>query len=288
MSLNYKTIKGWQFADVAHEYTEKDTILYALSLGLGNAPLDRQQLRFVYEKQLQVFPTMPVVLGHPGFWLSDPKAGVTWVKVVHGEQRLTLHNPVPGAGKVIGRSRVSRVVDKGADKGALIVVESRLYGTPGDTLLATSEKTIFCRADGGFGESDRAAEPLPPVPPDNPETAWTLSVPTQAALLYRLNADRNPLHADPDVASQAGYRQPILHGLYTYGLAAHAVLRSYCGYDPQRLAYIHARFSAAVFPGETLRCEMWRTGPETVQFQVKALERNIVAISHGISGIKTP
>lgn len=288
MSLNYKTIKGWKFADAIHEYTEKDAILYALSLGLGDAPLDRQQLRFVYEKHLQVFPTMPVVLGQPGFWLSDPKAGLTWVKAVHGEQRLTLHGPIPPAGKVIGRSRVSRVIDKGADKGALIVVESRLYGTPGDALLAVAEKTIFCRADGGFGESDQAAEPLPPIPPDPPETAWTLSVPAHAALLYRLNADRNPLHADPDVASQAGYRQPILHGLYTYGLAAYAILRTYCGYDPQCLASIHARFAAAVFPGETLRCEMWRTGPETVQFQVRALERNIVAISNGISGIKAP
>lgn len=161
MPLDYHTIKNWTFDDVEHVYTEKDTMLYALGIGLGQDPLDAQQLRYVYEDNLQTFPTMSVVLGYPGFWMSDPRAGIAWVKLVHGEQRMTLHAPLPSQGKVIGKSRITHVIDKGADKGALVITERTLFDAAG-TLLATLEKTTFCRGDGGFGQGD--ASPCLPRP----------------------------------------------------------------------------------------------------------------------------
>lgn len=286
MALDYDLIKAWKFADVRQAYTEKDAILYALGIGLGADPLDESQLAFVYEKNLKVFPGMAAVLGYPGFWMQDPRAGITWVKLVHGEQRMAFHRPFPVAGEVVGRSRVTHVVDKGADKGALVVVERKLYDAADDALLATVEQTTFCRADGGFGAGDAAPEALPKTPSTPPDHVCVLPTLPQAALLYRLNADPNPLHVDPQVARQAGYPRPILHGLCTYGVAMHALVKTLCAYDPDRLAYLNARFSAPVFPGETLVVDIWGRAAGIVQFQAKVAERDIVVLSNGIAGVK--
>jgi acyl dehydratase len=102
----------------------------------------------------------------------------------------------------------------------------------------------------------------------------------QAALLYRLSGDRNPLHVDPQVASQAGFERPILHGMCTFGLAVHALLRVICGYDATRLRHVRVRFSAPVFPGETIRTEVW-VERDDLRFQATAVERDVVVLSHG-------
>ena len=285
MPLDYNLIKNWTFPDVVQEYTVKDSILYALGIGLGQDPLDENQLQFVYEKNIKAFPTMAVVLGYPGFWMQDPAAGITWVKLVHGEQRTTIHRPLPPSGKLTGKIRVSHVIDKGAEKGALVITERKLYDEAG-TLLATIEQTTFCRADGGFGVSDEPPPALPKVPETAPDQVCELPILPQAAILYRLNADPNPLHIDPAVAKAAGYPQPILHGLCTYGVAAHAIMKSFCDYDPARLVRFDTRFSAPVYPGETLVCEMWKRNENEIQFQAKVKERNIVVLSNGFAEIK--
>lgn len=285
MALDYNLIKNWTFPDVVQEYTVKDSILYALGIGLGQDPLDENQLQFVYEKNIKAFPTMAVVLGYPGFWMQDPAAGITWVKLVHGEQRTTIHQPLPASGKITGKIRVSHVIDKGADKGALVITERKLYDEAG-TLLATIEQTTFCRADGGFGVSDEPPPALPKVPDTVPDQVCELPILPQAAILYRLNADPNPLHIDPAVASAAGYPQPILHGLCTYGVAAHAIMKTFCDYDPARLVRFDTRFSAPVYPGETLVCEMWKRNEHEIQFQAKVKERNIIVLSNGFAEIK--
>lgn len=286
MALDYELLKNWEFADVRQAYTDKDSILYALSIGLGHDPLDLSQLAFVYEEGLKTFPTMAAVLGYPGFWMQDPKAGITWVRLVHGEQRMRFHRPLPASGEVIGRARVSHVIDKGSDKGALVIVERKLYNAADETLLATIEQTTFCRADGGFGQGDASPEALPKVPTTAPDHVCELTTLPQAALLYRLNADPNPLHVDPEVASKAGYPQPILHGLCTYGVAAHAIIKTLCDYQPDRLAYLNTRFSAPFYPGETLAVDMWTSADGTVQFQARAVERDTVVLSNGVAGIK--
>ena len=286
MALDYERIKAWRFTDVRQAYGDKDVILYALSVGLGYDPMDEAQLAFVYEKGLKVFPGMAAVLGYPGFWMQDPRTGIDWVKLVHGEQRMAFHRPFPVAGEVIGRNRVTHVVDKGADKGALVVVERKIHDATDDALLATVQQTTFCRADGGFGAGDAAPEALPKVPAAPPDQVCTLQTLPQAALLYRLNADPNPLHVDPRVARDAGYPRPILHGLCTYGVAMHAVIKTMCDYDPDRLLYMNTRFSAPVFPGETLMVEMWHGVSGTVQFQARVAERDIVVLTNGIAGVK--
>ncbi len=292
MAIEYAKLKAWSFRDVEQSYSEKDSMLYALGLGVGYDPMDEQQLSFVYEKNLKVLPTMAVVLGYPGFWMKDPASGIDWVRIVHGEQFLRLHRPLPAAGTVVGRSRIRALVDKGRDKGALVVQERSLHDKTSGELLATLEHVTFCRGNGGFSEvpnnGPKGGDPAPPAKPATPESApdATCDLPTlpQAALIYRLCADPNPLHAEPAVAKAAGFPRPILHGLVTYGVAGHAILKTYCDYDPSRLKSLGVRFSAPVFPGETIRTEMWRRG-NALQFRARVLERDLIVLSHGTAEV---
>lgn len=283
--MDYQLIKNWSFPDVVQDYTAKDTILYALGIGFGQEATNPDHLKYVYEQDLQAFPTMAVVLGYPGFWMKDPKAGINWVKLVHGEQRLTIHRPIPAKGRVIGRSRISHVIDKGADKGALVITERTLSDADGNALV-TIAQTTFCRGDGGLSHSDDSPPALEATPDTTPDMTCSLPILEQAALIYRLCADDNPLHADPAVAAKAGYPRPILHGLCTYGVAARAIVQTACGNDASKLTSLNTRFSSPVFPGETLVVEMWRDANKGVRFRAKVAERDIVVLSHGYAGIK--
>ncbi|MBE0620901.1 MAG: MaoC family dehydratase N-terminal domain-containing protein [Burkholderiales bacterium] len=284
MPIDYDKIKNWPFPDIEQTYTEKDSILYALGVGYGHDPMDEAQLQFVYEQGLKAAPTMPVVLANPGFWVKDPATGIDWVKIVHGEQALRIHQTIPATGTVIGRMRVKAIVDKGKDKGALLIQERSIVDKASGALLATLEHTTFCRGDGGFGKGD-AAPPPPPAPPEGkPDVSCDLPTLPQSALIYRLCADRNPLHADPAVAKAAGFPRPILHGLCSYGVAGHAILKTFCGYDPSKLTALSLRFSAPVFPGETIRTEMWNRG-ETILFRSRVLERDVVVLNNGVATI---
>ena len=288
MTLDYDRLLNWPFDDIEHSYTTSDTILYALGIGLGADPLDERQLRFVYEDGLAALPTMCVVLASHGFWLKEQDTGVDWVRVLHGEQSLHLHQPMPAAGTVISRMRVSDIVDKGADKGALIYTEKELIDKSSGAAIATLTSTTFARGDGGFsGPQDvakstnntPAAKPHP-IPEREPDLTCDLPTLPQAALIYRLSGDRNPLHADPAVARKAGFEAPILHGLCTLGAAGHAILKTCCGYDPARFKSLQLRFSAPVYPGETIRTQMWRDD-SVVSFRSRVIERDVVVLNNG-------
>lgn len=282
--IDYKKLKAWPFADIEHAYSARDTILYALGLGCGSDPTDAEDLRFVYEDGLLALPTLAVVLGYPGFWLKDPATGVDWRKVLHGEQGLLLHEPLPAAGTVIGRTRVTEIVDKG-DKGSLMFSERDVIDKQSGKLLATLRSTSVLRGDGNFG-GPAGPVPQPHVLPERAPDAY-LDLPTlpQAALIYRLSGDYNPLHADPRVAAAAGFKQPILHGLCTYGVAARAVMKLCCGNDPARLSQFDVRFSAPVYPGETIRTEIWRDGG-TVPFRARVVERDVVVLNNGLARLR--
>ena len=284
MTIDAAKLKNWPFETIEQRYTERDTILYALGLGLGQDPLDRDALRYVYEEGLRALPTMAVVLGYPGFWAKDPATGIDWVRLLHGEQSLELHAPLPAAGTVLGRTRVTAVVDKGAGKGALMYSERDIVEAASGRLLAVSRSVSFMRGDGGFTatgqQSDEAPPPRQPTPDTPPDHVCELRTRPESALVYRLSGDYNPVHADPAVARAAGFERPILHGLCSFGVSGHALLKTLCGYDPARLKEIGARFSSPVYPGETLRVEMWQRG-EAVQFRTWAVERKLVVLSHG-------
>ncbi len=280
MPIDRDKLLNWPFEAIEHRYTERDTMLYALGIGLGADPLDAGQLQFVFEENLRALPTMGVVLGHPGFWLQDPRTGADWRRLLHGEQSITLLKPLPAAGTVIGRTRVTEVIDKGEGKGALVFAEREVFEKESGDLLCRLAMTTFLRGDGGFG-GPPGPVPAPHPIPDRPAD-MTCRLPTlpQAALIYRLSGDRNPLHADPKLAEKAGFARPILHGLCTFGIAGHALLRSLCGYRVERFLGMQGRFTAPVFPGETIVTEIWRDGAE-ISFRASVEERGKVVLDHG-------
>lgn len=280
MPIVYDKLLALKIPDVEASYGPDDAILYALGLGLGQDPMNEQELAFVYEKNLKILPTMPAVVAYPGFWARDLDTGIDWVKLVHGEQSMILHKPLPPNGAIVGRTRVVDVVDKGPGKGALLYSERRLTDKATGDLVATIVQTTFCRGDGGFGGPQRPTPAPHAIPERAPDLVCDLPTRPEAALIYRLSADRNPLHADPEIAKAAGYPRPILHGLATFGVAGHAILKSVCGYQPARLKAIAGRFSTPVFPGETIRTEMWHDGP-VISFRSRVVERDVVALNNG-------
>ena len=280
MAIDYQRLLDWPVPEVRQTYSVRDSQLYALAVGLGADPVNTRQLPFVYEQAPQALPMQAVVLGYPGFWMKDPATGVDWVRLVHAEQGLTLHRPLPASGEVIGRTRVVGINDKGPGKGAIVYSQRTLHDAASDALIATLDSSTFCRGDGGCGGSDAPPMRLAPTPERAPDAVCELPTLPQQALLYRQCGDFNPLHADPAVARAAGFERPILHGLCTFAVAGHALLRTLCDYDPARLTQLQARFSAPVYPGETLRTEIWREA-ESVAFRTLAVERNVVVLSHG-------
>jgi acyl dehydratase len=199
---------------------------------------------------------------------------------VHGEHDLVLHKPLPPCGAVKSTTHVTEVIDKGPGKGALVISERKLSDKATGQLYATIVQTTFCRGDGGFGGPKRPTPEPHALPGRAPDAVCDLVTRPEMALLYRWNADMNPLHADPAIAKAAGFPRPILHGLATFGVSGHAILKIMCGYDPNRFKSMAVRFSAPVFPGETIRTEMWKDGP-IVSFRARVVERDVVVLNNG-------
>lgn len=284
MAIDPRYLLSRAFMPVETLYTERDTLLYALGVGLGADPLDTGQLPYVFEgapRGLRTLPTMANVLGYSGFWADQPDTGIAWRKLVHAEQAIVLHRPLAASGRVWGEMAVTGLHDKGADKGALMLVERRVTDAASGTLLATVTQTTMLRGDGGFGGALGAALPAPHAMPQRAaDTTCVLPTLPHAALLYRLSGDLNPLHADPVTAASAGFSRPILHGLATMGVAMHAVLRGLLNYDATAVRGMRVRFTSPVLPGDTLSTELWRDG-DVVSLRTTALERSVVVLNAG-------
>ena len=283
--LNYEVCKNWVFPDIVHTYTERDTMLYALGLGLGQDPMDGGALRFVYEKNLQAVPTMATVMGSPGIWWRDPRTGADPVKLVHGEQDVRLLKPLAPSGTLTARNRVVSLTDKGAGKGAIAVLLRTLVDEAGET-VAESRNVTFLRGDGGFSQADGVSDPGPESLPAVPERVADLVVSyetrPETALIYRLSGDVNPLHADPAIAAKAGFERPILHGLCTYGMAARAVIEKVLDNDAARFKRLAVRFTSPVYPGETVRYELWRESATLLRLRASVDARNVVVLNNGL------
>jgi len=278
--LDPKTLLDWPFKEIVQTYTRRDMALYALGVGYGADPIDEGQLRFVREEDNCGVPTMPACMCLSPPWSADPRSGVNRTMIVHGEQGLELLRPMPASGTFRSLTRITDIVDKGPGRGAVVYAASTLIDDATDEPVAHLWRSTVARADGGFGGS-----PVPPrvphkLPDRAPDTTCTLPTFPNQALLYRANGDLNPLHSHPDAARAAGFDRPILHGLATYGLVGHAVLRAYCNYDPSRLRALDVRFSAPVYPGEIVTVDLWRDA-ETVSFRAVVEARATKVIDNG-------
>lgn len=276
MPINPEAV-GSKGQPTKHSWDSKDAILYALGVGAGSAdPLD--ELAFTTENtqniHQQVLPTMAVVLAVGGSGAFGSVGSFNPAMLVHGEQAIALHRPIPVTGEVETTGEITGIYDKG--KGAVIEVTSTSVDTATGSPLFSSVMSAFIRGEGGFGGDRGPSGPKNVAPEREPDHTITYQTRTDQALLYRLSGDRNPLHSDPAFAAFGGFDRPILHGLCSYGFTGRALLHAVCGSDPARFTGMEARFSSPVFPGEALTIKAWETNSGEVIFQTAGGDGRIV------------
>jgi acyl dehydratase len=266
MPLNPDAV-GSTSEPVEASWTSKDALLYAVGIGAGE-----HELAFTTENtngvdQL-VFPTFPVVIGWGRGSAMRDIGTFNPALLVHGQQAVTLHTPIPVEGTVTITSELVAMYDKGT--AAVVVTETKavMDGQP----LYTNTSSAFIRGEGGWG-GDRGPSGPKNVPPErDPDQAITYQTSRDQAFVYRLSGDRNPLHTDPAFAAIGGFDRPILHGLCSYGFTGRALLHSICAGDPARFHHIEARFAAPVLPGDSLTVKMWSGGAGETFFTTTAVD----------------
>jgi acyl dehydratase len=267
----------WDSGDIVEHYDAHRTILYALGIGAGRGEDDAP---YVDERRLDVFPTLPLVLASEGFWFADPRTGIDCARILHDDQSLTLHARIPPAGEVVGRMRVDALYDRGPGRSAMLRQTRVLKDAATGAMLATMRGSIVLRGHGGFGGPAEPATQAAQVPDRAPDASLADPTRPEQAALYRLSGDLNPLHLDHEVARRAGFERPLLHGLCSFGFAARAVVALGRSGDAAELAHIEGRFSAPVFPGDTLTTDIWRDNGGC-RFRVRVAERDETVIDGG-------
>ena len=275
MAINLDLV-GKKSDPMKHKYNWRDTVLYALGVGAKSDELD-----FLFEMSgPKVLPTFAVVPSFTALVSITGQLRANPMMILHGEQKVIQHRPIPSSGEITTVATVKGIYDKG--KGALAIVEANTVNEKNEPLF-DNIFSIFARGEGGFG-GDRGPEALSAEPPAGkaPDFELTESTSAEQALLYRLSGDFNPLHASPQMAKMGGFDKPILHGLCTYGHAGRAVLKGLCGGDPTRFKSFAARFAGVVFPGDTLTTRAWQIEPGKYVVQVTQQDGKTV-ISNSIA-----
>jgi acyl dehydratase len=279
MALNYDELLAARESGLGFRYDDTECMLYAQSIGFGRDPLDLKELSYVYEQgpTLQTVPTLATALVPDMF---PPDLGWDYGQLLHAEQRLRLYRPLPPAAELSIDKRVAEIYDNGPRRGAIFVLQAEARLAHDETVLFELGATVLARGDGGFGGQPGSGPRPHRVPRREPDFSADSPTRVDQALLFRLNGDRNPLHADPAVALQAGFDVPILHGLCTYGIACRAILRTICDYDHTLIDSFDARFSAPVIPGDTVTTDMWQDG-NVISFQCSVRERASIVLRNG-------
>lgn len=274
--LNIEKLKAYKIPDTEATLTRRDSIIYALGVGVGADPLDFNQLKFVCPDGLVAMPSMATTIAMPYAWIR--KADVNFGgKSVHAGIRFRLHDTLPVEGTFTSINNVGEILDKGPGKAAIVSNERRIYDKSTGKLLVEITSTNMFRGDGGFGGPSRSATPLHDLPDRAPDAIVEVPTLPQQSLIYQLSGDYNLLHNDPRTARKQGFPRPILHGLSTYGIACHALVRHRCGYDPARVRMMSATFTRPVYPGETVGVRIWEApGGASFQAVVPARDNEVV------------
>ena len=286
MPIDVEAALGHEFPETRFSWGEDDVILYALGVGAGSDPTDPKELRYVYEGDLQVLPTYGTIPPFETMMSLGTVDGleINLAQILHGEQELEIHSPIPTSGTVVQTGRVAGIYDKRS--GAVVVLEvTSVLEKTGEPLF-TNRASIFVRGEGGFGGESGPSTRIPPPDRDPDGVVESPTLPQQA-LIYRLSSgDKNPLHADPAFAAFAGFERPILHGLCTYGILCKAVVDHALDGDPGRVAAYRARFSGHFFPGETLVTSMWEEGDRII-VKGECKERGTTVVSDAVVTVRT-
>lgn len=253
MALNMDSI-GKKIGPFTREYTWNDVVLYALGVGAGFS-----ELEYCYEKNLKVIPSFSIASIVNIDFLSTiaQAAQLNLAGILHGEQELIFHNPIPAEGTLSTEGKITNIYDKGADKGALIIAEFDTFHSNGKKLY-TSIFTLFSRLDGGFG-GPNAPQKAFAFPDREPDFVIDGEPTENQPLLYRLSGDVFQLHVDPEFAKMSGFEKPIMHGLCTHGFACRALIQSLVPGEPEKIRTMNCRFSKTLYPGEPIQTLIWKT-----------------------------
>jgi acyl dehydratase len=285
MPIDVDKVRGAELPAAIAEWSPTEVILYHLGVGAGVPATDPNELQYTYENGgLKVLPSFGVL---PVFGLLAGIVGLDGMQfnpmmLLHGEQDIELHKPLPTQAKVENTGRVVDVYDKG--KGAAVVVGAETHDETGE-LLCTNRFLAFIRGEGGFG-GDPGPEPKNVKPDREPDIVVESTTLPQQALLYRLSGDRNPLHVDPNMAKLGGFDTPILHGLCSYGIVCKAVVDGALGGAVGQVARYEARFAGVLFPGETVVTSMWREGDDRILVDARCKERDTAVITNAAITIR--
>jgi acyl dehydratase len=286
MALNLEAV-GKTIGPVGKDYTWKDVVLYALGVGSGFS-----ELEYCYEKQLKVLPSFSIAAIFDFFAHIGVTSNVNMAGILHGEQRLIFHHPIPTEGKLTTQGKITHYYDKGAEKGALVVAESDTYHSNGYKLF-TSIMTIFSRLDGGFGGDNTPlgggiiCHTSPPkeafVFPDSTPDFIVDAHPSESQpLIYRLSGDIFDLHVNPDFAKMAGFEKPIMHGLCTHGYACRALVQSLVPGMPEKVRRMDCRFTKALYPGVPIQTLIWKTGDGKAVWRTVNAQNGAVVMDNGV------
>lgn len=284
MPIDIDKLRRFRIPDGQQVLDPRDIASYALSIGMGRSAPGDVPLDFVDPlRGPRVMPAMVLVMAHPGFWMGEPASGIPPGSVLHLSQSFEVLGDLPDSGTVTSRSSLRDVIDKGPGKAGIVVVETDLSDDLG-RVFARLERSVYIRNGGGFGGANTPASPTAPMPERAPDLVCDLSTGPDQALFYRLQGDFNPLHSDQIIARRAGFDRPILHGLCTMGVVAHALLRELAGYRAEDFRSMALQFRSPVYPGETIRTEIWNDG----RFQARVTDRDTLVIDQGYAEIGRP
>ncbi|MFT3710538.1 MAG: SDR family NAD(P)-dependent oxidoreductase [Archangium sp.] len=278
---------GYEFPELTAKYDERDLALYALGVGAGRNPTDSKDLHLVYERNgdgfyslptYGVIPALNAIFKMAAEGQTAPGLNYGLDRILHGEQYLEVMRPLPPAATLKHKARISEISDKG--KHAVVVTHFDSYDAETGELLVKNDISMVVKGAGGWGGERGAASEANAAPERAADVVITEKTDANQALLYRLSGDWNPLHVDPEFATMFGFEKPILHGLCTFGYVGRAAINAFAKGDPRTFKSIKVRFADSVFPGETLKIELWKESDLRVLLRATVVERNKVCISN--------
>ncbi len=280
---------GYELPELVSSYDERDLALYAIGVGAGAKPSDPKDLHLVYERNGDGFYALPTYGVVPALnaifkmaveGQTAPGLNYGLDRILHGEQYLEVTRPLPANATLKHKARIKEIFDKG--KHAVVVTHLDSYDAKTGELLISNDISMVVKGAGGWGGDRGPATEQNQAPERAPDAVITEKTSENQALLYRLSGDWNPLHVDPEFATMFGFEKPILHGLCTFGYAGRAVVNAFAKGDPRTFKSIKVRFADSVFPGETLKVEMWKESDLKVLIRATVVERNKVVLSNGV------
>jgi|SRR5690606_7995720 len=284
MTFDYQKIKHWPIAPFTEQYSAADTVKFARGIGAGLAPRYAKAEQCFLADSPVALPMMAVILGAEGaLWTNDPATGIDWKKMLHAEESVTLHRPLPAAATITTQFSVDEIYDKGADKGALMIESATLADASGD-LIATVAVTMFLRGNGGCGGATGSPPAPRTVPGDRaPDIVIDLPTPREEDAIYKLPdvfavASQNTSHNN-----SAAKKQSMLRGVCCFGLAGRALILGVAEGNAPRLRHLRLRYTGPVFTDETLRTEIWALAANQFAFRVSSVERSSVVMNNGFA-----